>query len=161
MNPEHMPPAITIAPARESDQEWCAQLMAGSEPWITLRRDLEERRAALRRPGSELFVAREGGQPVGFLLMHPYGFAGSPYIASIAVAESARGKGIGSQLLAFAEKHFAGRRFIFLCVSSFNHRARELYYRLGYKRVGEIPNYVVEGHSELLLSKELAVGPNP
>jgi ribosomal protein S18 acetylase RimI-like enzyme len=82
----------------------------------------------------------------------------SPYIASIAVAEYARGKGIGSQLLAFAEKHEAGSRFIFLCVSSFNHRAQELYYRLGYERVGEIPNYVVEGHSELLLCKKLPHG---
>jgi ribosomal protein S18 acetylase RimI-like enzyme len=158
MSPKPTPQPIAIEAARESDFEWCAQLMAGSEPWITLRRDLEGSRAALRRPGSELFVAREGGQHVGFLLMHPYGFAGSPYIASIAVGEKARGKGIGSQLLTFAEKHFAGRRFIFLCVSSFNHRARQLYYRLGYKRVGEIPNYVVEGHSELLLGKELPAG---
>lgn len=158
MSYEHTSPTIRVEPARESDFEWCAQLTAGSEPWITLRRDLEGSRAALRRPGSELFVAREGGQPVGFLLMHPYGFAGSPYIASIAVADKARGKGIGSHLLAFAEEHFAGRRFIFLCVSSFNHRAQELYYRLGYKRMGEIPNYVVEGHSELLLGKELPAG---
>jgi ribosomal-protein-alanine N-acetyltransferase len=155
MNQAHVPPHVAIGLAQESDYEWCAQLMAGSEPWITLRRDLEGSRAALRRPGSELFVAREGDRPVGFLLMHPYGFAGSPYIASIAVADKARGEGIGSQLLAFAEEHFAGRRFIFLCVSSFNRRAQELYYRLGYKRVGEIPNYVVEGHSELLLGKEL------
>jgi ribosomal-protein-alanine N-acetyltransferase len=158
MNQGDVPPNVVIDLAEEADFEWCAQLMAGSEPWITLRRDLEGSQAALRRPGSELFVAREDGRPVGFLLMHPYGFAGSPYIASIAVAETARGKGIGSQLLAFAEKRFAGRRFIFLCVSSFNRRAQELYYRLGNKRVGEIPNYVVEGHYELLLGKELSTG---
>jgi ribosomal protein S18 acetylase RimI-like enzyme len=158
MNHEHTSPTVTVELAQESDHEWCAQLMAGSEPWITLRRDLEGSRAALRRPGSELFVAREGSQPVGFVLIHPYGFAGAPYIASIAVAENARGKGIGSQLLAFAEKHAAGRGFIFLCVSSFNHGAQELYYRLGYERVGEIPNYVVKGHSELLLCKRLPGG---
>jgi ribosomal protein S18 acetylase RimI-like enzyme len=153
MEKEHA--ALQIERAQESDFDWCARLMAGSEPWITLRRDLEQCRAALDRPGSELFVAREGGRQMAFLLIHPYGFAGSPYIASIAVAESARGKGLGSQLLAFAERHEAGRRFIFLCVSSFNHRAQELYYRLGYKRVGEIPNFVIEGHSELLMCKKL------
>ena len=32
----------------------------------------------------------------------------------------------------------------------------KLYYRLGYKRVGELPDYVVDGHSELLLMKRLA-----
>ncbi len=156
MNAEHIPPSLTITQAQEPEFEWCAQLMAGTEPWITLRRDIEQCRAALRRPGGELFVAREAGQPVGFILIHPYGCAGSPYITSVAVAQGARGKGIGAQLLAFAERQTAGRRFIFLCVSSFNHRAQELYHRLGYEQVGELPNYAVEGHSELLLCKRLA-----
>jgi ribosomal protein S18 acetylase RimI-like enzyme len=146
---------LTIERAEESDYDWCARLMAGSEPWITLRRGLEGCHAALRRPGSELFVAREGGGLAGFLLIHPYGCAGSPYIASVAVAEGARERGIGTRLVAFAERQMAGRRFIFLCVSSFNRRAQELYSRLGYRRVGEIPDYVVEGHSEILLCKKL------
>ena len=156
MSLEHIPSSIVITRAEEPDFEWCAQLMAGSEPWITLRRGIEQCRAALRRSGDELYVAREGGQPQGFILIRPLGFAGSPYIVSIAVAENARGKGIGAQLLAFAERHAAGSRFIFLCVSSFNLRAQALYRRLGYEQVGEIPNYIVEGHSELLLGKRLA-----
>jgi len=129
--------------------------MAGSEPWITLRRGLDECRVALCRSGSELFVARERGRPVGFILIHPYGCVGSPYIQSVAVAEGERGRGIGTQLVAFAERQMASRRFIFLCVSSFNRRAQELYSRLGYLRVGEMPDYIVEGHSELLLCKKL------
>jgi ribosomal protein S18 acetylase RimI-like enzyme len=149
------PQDLTIERAEENDFDWCARLMAGSEPWITLRRGLDECRAALRRPGSELFVAHERGRPVGFILIHPHGCAGSPYIASVAVAEGARARGIGSQLVAFAERQVAARRFIFLCVSSFNRRAQELYRRLGYQRVGEIPDYIVEGHSELLLCKKL------
>jgi ribosomal protein S18 acetylase RimI-like enzyme len=151
----HTPEGLTIERAEESDYDWCARLMAGSEPWITLRRGLDGCHAALRRPGSELFVAREGGGHAGFILIHPYGCAGSPYIASVAVAEGARGRGIGTQLVAFAERQMTGRRFIFLCVSSFNRRAQELYRRLGYWRVGEMPDYVVEGHSEILLCKRL------
>jgi ribosomal protein S18 acetylase RimI-like enzyme len=149
------PQGLTIGRAEENDFDWCARLMAGSEPWITLRRGLEECRVALCRPGSDLFVARERGRPVGFILIHPYGCVGSPYIQSVAVAEAARGRGIGTQLVAFAERQMAARRFIFLCVSSFNRRAQELYSRLGYQRVGEIPDYIVEGHSELLLCKKL------
>ena len=156
MTPEPTPASLTITPAAEHEFEWCARLMAGSDPWITLRRDLPACRELLRRTGCELFVAHEFNQPVGFILIHPYGCAGSPYIASIAVAQIARGKGVGAYLLAFAEKQAVGGRFIFLCVSSFNHRAQELYYRLGYGRVGEIPNYVVDGYSELLLAKRLA-----
>ncbi|MGO8793060.1 MAG: GNAT family N-acetyltransferase [Terriglobia bacterium] len=156
MGLEHIPPSLTITRAQELDFEWCAQLMAGTEPWITLRRNLDQCRAVLRRPGGELFVAHESGCPVGFILIHPNGCAGSPYITTVAVAEAARGKGIGAQLLTFAEKQAAGRRFIFLCVSSFNLRAQALYYRLGYEQIGELPNYAVEGHSELLLCKRLA-----
>jgi [ribosomal protein S18]-alanine N-acetyltransferase len=156
MTSEHIPPSLTITPAQEPDFDWCAQLMAGTEPWITLRREIQQCRAALRRPEGGLFVAREVGQRAGFILIDPYGCAGSAYIASIAVAHSARRRGIGAQLLAFAEGQAAGRRFIFLCVSSFNHRAQKLYYRLGYEQVGEIPNYIIEGHAELLLCKRLA-----
>jgi ribosomal protein S18 acetylase RimI-like enzyme len=148
-------PSLTIERAEEDDFDWCARLMAGSEPWITLRRGLEECRVALRRAGSELFVARERDRPAGFILIHPYGCVGSPYIQSVAVAEGGRGRGIGSQLIAFVEREMAARRFIFLCVSSFNRRAQELYRRLGYQRVGELPDYIVEGHSELLLCKKL------
>lgn len=147
--------SVRIEPAQNSDIEWCGRLMAGTEPWITLRQDLDTCRAKLSRPGSELFLARDNERRLGFILLLPYGLAGSPYVVSIAVDESARGCGVGSRLIAFAEEHYAGRRHIFLCVSSFNQRAQALYRRLGYERVGEFPNYIVEGHSELLLHKGL------
>jgi ribosomal protein S18 acetylase RimI-like enzyme len=145
-----------IEPALDADFEWCARLMADSEPWITLRQDLDACRSKLRRPGSELFVAREGNERLGFILLLPYGLAGSPYISSVAVAPSARGRGLGTRLVEFAEKHYAGRQHIFLCVSSFNQRAAALYRRLGYERVAEFPDYVVKGHSEVLFHKKLA-----
>jgi ribosomal protein S18 acetylase RimI-like enzyme len=42
-------------------------------------------------------------------------------------------------------------------VSSFNPRARELYERLGYEFIGELKDYLVRGHSELLMRK--TIGP--
>ena len=60
--------------------------MALNEPSITLGRDLAERRSALLRPGTELFGARGSELRAGFILVAPYGLAGSPYSASIAVA---------------------------------------------------------------------------
>ncbi len=130
--------------------------MASNDPWITLRRSLEACRAQLRRPGTELFVAREGRRLIGFILVSPHGLAGSPYINSIAVASDQRGRGIGLQLMAFAERHFAESRHLFLCVSSFNRRARKLYRKLGYKRVAVFEDYIVHGHSEWLFHKRLA-----
>jgi len=147
---------VIIRRAREPDREWCARLMSSSEPWITQRRGLKESRALLRRTGVELFIGREGPQRLGFILLHPYGLAGSPYVASIAVTAGARGLGVGSRLMAFAEQRFARRRHLFLCASSFNRRAQQFYRQLGYSRVAKFADYIVDGHSELLMYKKLS-----
>jgi ribosomal protein S18 acetylase RimI-like enzyme len=46
---------------------------------------------------------------------------------------------------------------VFMCVSSFNIEAKRLYIRLGYEVVGELRDYIVAGHSEILLRK--TIGP--
>ncbi len=148
---------IEIVLAQPADAEWCARLMAQNEPWITLQRDLQGCRATLSRPGTELFVAREAdtSHSLGFILLAPYGLAGSPYIACFAVAEEARGQGIGEKLLAFAEERYHDRRHVFLLVSSFNPRAQNFYRSHGYNFVAELKDYIVPGHSELLFHKRL------
>ena len=151
-----MPP-LHIAAATQADYEWCARLMASSEPWITLRRDLEGCRAVLVRPGTELFVARDqdSSGPLGFILLAAYGFAASPYVASIGVGPEARGQSVGSQLMAFAEQRYRDRGHLFLLVSSFNQRAQKFYRGHGYEFVGELKDYIVAGHSELIFHKRL------
>lgn len=150
-----MPDNLDVAPAQPDDFEWAAQLMAASEPWITLQRDIDGARLAVRRPGTQLFIARRSQGAAGFLLLADYGFAGAPYVASIGVAPEVRGTGIGSQLLHWVEKRYYSRGNVFLLVSSFNTRAQQLYFRNGYQKVGEIPDFVVSGHSELILRKSL------
>jgi ribosomal protein S18 acetylase RimI-like enzyme len=147
---------IAIARATNEEREWCAQLMASSEPWTTLGRGLEQCRALCRHEQYQLLVARLEERPCGFVLMHPRGMAGSPYIAAIAVAPEARGRGVGSALLKFAERQFEGARHLFLCVSSFNTRARALYERHGYRAVGELKDYFIAGASEIIMHKRLA-----
>lgn len=146
---------VVIRPASEDDREWCAQLMASSEPWITLGRSLETCRKVFARPGYELFLACSGDKPIGFVLCHPYGAMSSPYIATIAVDHAARGQGVGSRLLQFVEEHYRGRRHLFLCVSSFNPRARQLYENVGYRVVADLDGYIVAGASEILMHKSL------
>ena len=65
-----------------------------------------------------------------------------------------RGRGLGSALIAFAERRILrDKPNVFICVSSFNARARRLYERMGYEVVGELKDFVVRGHSEFLLRK--------
>jgi ribosomal-protein-alanine N-acetyltransferase len=149
---------IEIGEATDEERIWTARLMAESEPWITLGRGFEACRALALDPAYVTLVARRGGVPVGFVRIHPRGVAGSPYIASIAVDPAVRGQGIGASLLDAAERRHAGARYIFLCVSSFNPRARALYERHGYAPIGDLPDYVVDGASELLMARRLAGG---
>lgn len=140
-------------PSGLRDLQWCARLMSTSEPWITLRRDYLAALALLRDPTREVFVATIGGKMAGVIAIVMSGaFRG--YIQTVAVDLPHRGLGIGSQLIQFAERRILTKTpNVFICVSSFNPQAQKLYRRLGYQLVGELKNYVVRGHSELLLRK--------
>jgi ribosomal-protein-alanine N-acetyltransferase len=147
---------LAFRAATADDREWAAQVMAASEPWLTLGRGLEACRAAVQQAEVEVFVAVHEGARAGFIRLQRRGVAGSPYVASIAVAAEQRGGGVGRALLRFAEERCrAEHRHIFLCVSSFNTRARALYEREGWRQVGELEDYVIDGASELLMHKRL------
>lgn len=144
----------TIEPSNvAADREACARMMSESEPWVTLGRDLRRSLAIVSDRARELHVARVDGEVEGFILISMKGqFRG--YITTVCVAPAARGRGLGSQLVEYAEARI-GRESpnVFLCVSEFNSGARRLYERLGYRFVGTLTNFVVEGHDELLYRK--------
>lgn len=141
--------------ATEEDREWSARLMASMDPWLRLGRSYEERLAKCHHPEYTLLIADSPRGRAGCALLHPRGVAGSPYLASIAVAPEAQGAGAGTALLHYAEDYFEEARHMFLCVSSFNPRARALYERQGYEVVGELKDYAMEGASEFLMMKRL------
>jgi [ribosomal protein S18]-alanine N-acetyltransferase len=148
--------------ASDAEVRACAEIMSTSDPWVTLGRTFEESCRILRDPAREVHVAleREGeGEPAmprvaGFTIIIMQGGPFVGYIQSVAVHERWRGKGLGTALIAFAERRILrDKPNVFICVSSFNARARRLYERLGYKVVGELKDFVVRGHSEFLLRK--------
>ena len=145
---------LTVYPLRtDAELEACAGLMATSEPWLTLGRSYEASLALIRAPGKEIYVARLGERFAGFLILNMHG-AFTGYIQTICVGPECRGQGIGSRLVEWAEaRTFRDSPNVFMCVSSFNQRAQELYHRLGYSVVGAMPDYVVAGHDEILLRK--------
>ena len=145
---------IDIRPATEAEVAWCADLMAGNDPWLRYRCSVEWSRNLLKWPGSSLFVAA-AEDPIGFVLLHQKGFLGSAYIAAVAVEKEFRCQDVGRRLLEFAEKTFSASRYSYLCVSSFNRGALALYQRCGYVKVGELPDFIVDGYSEFLMCKRL------
>jgi [ribosomal protein S18]-alanine N-acetyltransferase len=140
-----------------SEAELCARLMATSEPWLTLGRSYEASLAIVRDPTREVYLARDSDGLAGFVILCLTGaFVG--YIQTVAVQPERRGQGVGSKLLQFAEERiFADFPNVFMCVSSFNREAQRLYQRMGYAVIGELTDYIVAGHSEILLRK--TIGP--
>lgn len=140
----------------DAETRTCAAMMAASDPWLTLGRDFEGSMGFLTDGTKEIHVAAEGDDVLGFIVLNMHGaFVG--YIQTICVAAAARGRGIGSELMAFAEEQiFRVSPNVFLCVSSFNERAAALYERLGYQRVGVMPDYIKRGYDEIFMRKSIA-----
>ena len=139
----------------QEEAESCARAMCNSEPWITLRRQYEHALHGITNPTREVLVALVENVLSGFIIVNMAGpFQG--YIQVLCVFPECRHRGVGSALIGFAEKRiFRETPNVFLCVSSFNTTAQRFYEQLGYKRIGEIEDYVIEGHSEFLMRKTL------
>jgi ribosomal protein S18 acetylase RimI-like enzyme len=125
-------------------------MMAASEPWVTLQRSFEASVRTLGDSGKELYAVSDGEGIEGFVLLDMRGpLAG--YLQSICVRPDRRSRGLGTALIQWVEDRvFLESPNVFLCVSSFNDRARRLYERLGYEVVGELPAFIVRGHDEVL-----------
>jgi len=145
---------LSIRPlATPAEAEACARMMAGTDPWITLGLGYEACLRVVRDEAKERYVACRGERLVGVLVLNLKGaFVG--YIQTVCAAPEARGTGVGTALVAFAEERiFREHRNVFICVSDFNPGARRLYERLGFRLAGELTDYLVAGRSELLLRK--------
>jgi ribosomal protein S18 acetylase RimI-like enzyme len=104
-----------------------------------------------------VYVAYVGKELVGVIILQTKG-AFSGYLKSIIVKDSWRHKHLGNHFMEFVETTvFAQQPNVFLCVSSFNLSARQFYEKLGYEVIGELKNYLINGHDEILMRK--TIGP--
>ena len=139
----------------KSTLQVCAKMMSESEPWITLKRNYNDCMSAVQGDNKEVYIAKNNLTIVGFAVLQMSGtFKG--YIQSICIDPGKRGQGIGFALLKFCEgRIFQTSPNVFMCVSSFNTKAAKLYADLGYKEIGELKDFIVRGHSEILLRKTI------
>jgi len=145
---------LAIRPLQDDvEARVCADFMAASEPWVTLGLTAEPVFQQLIDPAREVHVALIQNQIVGVLVLQLAGPLNG-YIQTIATHPDWRGRGLGTQMMRFAEDRiFRQSPNVFLCVSSFNRRAQKFYERLGYARAGEFADFLMKGHSEILLRK--------
>jgi ribosomal-protein-alanine N-acetyltransferase len=146
---------ISIRPiASDSEARAAAQIMASTDPWLTLGRTFEHTYRAVSNTHFERHVALADDKVIAVMLLASEIPLARGYIAALAVAEGHRNGGIGAEMLRFAEDRiFKVSPNVFLCVTSFNVHAQRFYTRHGYEQVGLLKDYDVPGIDELLMRK--------
>lgn len=147
---------VTIRPLTPADIPDLARWVAATPLWQRYHVTAESFAQRLRDglgEGATIFVAERDGTVLGFVWLVARGaFKRSAYIQLIGVRPEARASGVGRALMEFVEAR-ADSRDIFLLVSDFNDDAQRFYARLGYRPVGKLDDYVIQGVSELIFWK--------
>jgi len=153
---------LSIGDVKLCDLESCAAIACGSEIGRRYRFDREVLAGSMRRAldSGAIIVAARGaeGAILGFAWIDPRGaFGSAPYLKLIAVDEKARSGGVGAALLAEFERRAPEKaRALTLLVSDFNERAIAFYERHGFAKAGALPDFAVDGVTELLMIKRRA-----
>jgi aspartate/methionine/tyrosine aminotransferase/ribosomal protein S18 acetylase RimI-like enzyme len=139
---------------KPADIAACAAVMAASPPWSDLHFSASQCLENLSSPQLELYVVKEESRLVGFIATRATGMEGEPLLEYVCVSAADRGRGIGTQLMHFFESTlYPTADNLYLFVSDINPGAIRLYERLGYVRVGELPDYNLIGQTEYLYRK--------
>lgn len=163
---------ISIGDAKLCDLESCAAIACESEIGRRYRFDRETLAGSMRRAlesGAIIAAARSAASPgsaasgvpgpiIGFAWIDPRGaFGSAPYLKLIAVDERARSGGVGAALLAEFERRAPPKaRMLTLLVSDFNAGAIAFYERHGFARAGALPDFAMDGVTEILMTKRRA-----
>ena len=145
----------TIRPMQPDDRDTVIAFLGDSDPWKRLGyTQVDWGRIFCPTPqGRESFVAELEGRVAGIAIVRQKFLLGD-YLELLGVAPWARGKGVGTQLLARIESMVFGRtNNLFACVSDFNTDARGFYRKQGYQEIGPMPNFLIPGSAEVLLRK--------
>jgi ribosomal protein S18 acetylase RimI-like enzyme len=136
----------------------CLSCVKHSELWETYFQSNPTIENEIRKMiiGKQIYIAmNKANQCIGFMGVISNGcFRKFTYLSLIAVKREYRSNGIGKMLIRkFEEIGFEKANRVFLLVSDFNRKAQSFYKKLGYKKVGEIPDMFKKDVSENILVK--------
>jgi ribosomal protein S18 acetylase RimI-like enzyme len=137
-----------------------ASWVAAIEPWRGLGYQpgpLGRYLARMAGEGNVWVAARPGrSRGVAAVAVATDGFLLGGFISLLAVRPDANGQGLGRALIDHIEARAAAkRRWLFVSCDAGNAAALRFYRRLGFARVGRLPDLVAPGRVELLLRKRV------
>lgn len=135
-----------------------ANWIVGIEPWVSLGYQAAPLGRYLGRMAREreVWVARAAGkkkEPLGLVVVQD-GFLLGGFVSLLAVRPEASGQGVGRALMDHvAAQVFKSRQWLFVSCDSANPRALSFYRKLGFQRVGRLPDLIKPKRVELLLRR--------
>ena len=138
-----------------NDRADVVELLVGTDPWKRLGYQAEDWDSYFTPlpQGRDSCVVEQDGRVAGIAVVRQKFLLGD-YLELLGVADWARGKGLGGQLLTHVEEAvFARVKNLFACVSDFNDQGRKFYKRQGYQEIGPMPDFLIPGSAEILLRK--------
>lgn len=152
----HEVPGLTLARLPVSEAARLGKAFAAIDPWRSYPYDakhLEGYFAGIEVDAPRLGLFRDGDLAgvVGVRLNWLRG----PYLQFLGVLPAHQNHRLGHAALGwlFAEAKRAGARNVFVCVSDFNGGARRLYTAHGFEAVGDLPDLVAAGQTEVLMRR--------
>lgn len=140
-----------------SDAAALGDMLGGIDPWLALGISPQALAGYLVRddPALARYVVRVGdfAAIAGVIcIRHPW--LRGPYIELLGLADGHRGRGIGGQVLRWAEAEARREcRNLWVVTSAFNHPAQAFYRRHGFYEIGTLKALVSPGADEILLRK--------
>lgn len=152
-----MPPRARLSRPTPGLARAQAAWIVEMEPWRGLgyRADALGRWLARKARAGAVWVARTSPRaaPLGVVVADDGVLLGA-FIALLAVRPQASGQGVGRLLVdQVAARTFATRRWLYTSADGNNRAALRFYRRLGFRRVGKLPDLVSPGHVEILLRR--------
>jgi len=133
--------------------------IVGIEPWRSLGYQAAPLGNYLGRMAREREVwiargpGRGGGPPLGLVVVQD-GFLLGGFVSLLAVRPEEAGQGVGHALMEHvARQVFAKRPWLFVSCDAGNRRALAFYRKLGFQRVGRLPDLIKPKRDEILLRR--------
>jgi ribosomal protein S18 acetylase RimI-like enzyme len=165
-----VPRVVRVSRVSRAAARAAAVWIAGMQPWkglgyraVPLGRYLARMAGAGNVWGAAPPASRRGrAESPSAIAVATDGFLLGGFIALLAVRADAGGQGLGRALVDHvAARTAAKRRWLFVSCDADNGAALRFYRRLGFVRVGRMPDLVARGRTELLLRKRLLLRKAP
>jgi [ribosomal protein S18]-alanine N-acetyltransferase len=148
----------TLQPLTAANAKALGAILAAIPPWSVIGWPAERMATGLQRelPSVRRFEVLAANELAGVMTIQSP-FLHGPYLQLLAILPVHQGRNLGLRLLQWmeAEARRAESRQLWLCVSSFNARARVFYERFGFVTVSVLEKLASDASDEIFMRKRL------